>query len=51
LLNAAAGLVVLDAIPFKAATERAREALSSGAAARVLQSWREAARSKKPVTA
>jgi anthranilate phosphoribosyltransferase len=51
LLNAAAALVVADAIPYQEATARARNALESGAAAKALESWRQACRSAVSVEA
>jgi anthranilate phosphoribosyltransferase len=47
LLNAAAGLVVALDIEPKDATERARAALESGAAAESLQSLRRAANARR----
>jgi anthranilate phosphoribosyltransferase len=47
LLNAAAALVVADGIEPRLAAERAREALASGAAARVLESWRRSADARR----
>ena len=47
VLNAAAALVVADDLAPKAATERVREILSTGAAHRLLDRWRAVARSKK----
>jgi anthranilate phosphoribosyltransferase len=45
LLNAAGALVVADRLEPRQATERAREALDSGAARRVLETWRRIAES------
>ena len=48
LLNAAGALVVADGMEPRAATERARDALDSGAARRALDTWREAAGARRP---
>jgi anthranilate phosphoribosyltransferase len=51
LLNAAAGLVVALGIEPKAAAERARSVLASGAATDALNRLRKAAMLRKPVAA
>jgi len=48
LLNAAGALVVADGLEPRRATERAREALDSGAARRVLETWRRTAEARRP---
>jgi anthranilate phosphoribosyltransferase len=47
LLNAAATLVVVENIPYKTATEKARGILESGAAKRKLEQWRAVAQRQK----
>ena len=47
LLNAAATLVVVEDIPFKTATEKARHLVTSGAAKQKLDQWRAAAQRQK----
>ena len=47
LLNAAAALVVAEGLEPRAALERARETVTSGAAQRTLQRWREVAQQNK----
>lgn len=47
LLNAAAALVVADEMEPKAAAERARALVDSGAAGRLLDRWRDVAQKKK----
>jgi anthranilate phosphoribosyltransferase len=47
LLNAAGALVVADGLEPRLAAERAREALDSGAAARVLDAWRRTAEARR----
>ncbi len=48
LLNAAGALVVAESIEPKAAAERVREALDSGAARRTLETWRRTAEALRP---
>ncbi len=48
VLNAAAALVVADDLPPKAATDRVKEILASGAAKRLLARWREVVGTRKP---
>jgi anthranilate phosphoribosyltransferase len=48
LLNAAGALVVADHMEPRAAAERARDALDSGAAQRALDAWRKAATARSP---
>jgi anthranilate phosphoribosyltransferase len=48
LLNAAGSLVVADSMEPRAAAERAREALDSGAARRLLETWRRTAEARRP---
>lgn len=50
LLNAAGALVVADSMEPRAAAERAREAVDSGAARGALETWRRAAESRRPRT-
>ncbi|HEY3498648.1 MAG TPA: anthranilate phosphoribosyltransferase, partial [Polyangiaceae bacterium] len=47
VLNAAAALVVAEGLAPRAAADRAREAIESGAARRVLERWRDAARARR----
>jgi anthranilate phosphoribosyltransferase len=47
LLNAAAALVVAESMEPRAAAERAREALDSGAARRALETWRRTADARR----
>jgi len=47
VLNAAAALVVADGIEPRAAADRAREALESGAARRVLEDWKRVAKAER----
>ncbi len=47
ILNAAAALVVADDMTPRAAADRAREVLASGAAHRLLETWRSAALQRK----
>jgi anthranilate phosphoribosyltransferase len=48
LLNAGAALVVAEGLDPKAAVERARETIASGAALRTLERWRELAAAERP---
>jgi len=48
LLNAAGALVVADGMEPRAAAERAREALDSGAALRALETWRRTTAARRP---
>jgi anthranilate phosphoribosyltransferase len=50
VLNAAAALVVAESIEPKHAADRARESLESGAARRVLETWKRIASSRRPST-
>jgi anthranilate phosphoribosyltransferase len=50
VLNAAAALVVAEGIEPKVAADRARESLASGAARRVLETWKRIASSRRPST-
>ncbi|HVU02729.1 MAG TPA: anthranilate phosphoribosyltransferase [Polyangiaceae bacterium] len=51
LLNAAAAVAIAEDVPPKAATERVRAAISSGAARRTLERFREASQAKKKAAA
>jgi anthranilate phosphoribosyltransferase len=48
VLNAAGALVVADGMEPRAAAERARESIDSGAAGRVLETWRRTAEARRP---
>jgi anthranilate phosphoribosyltransferase len=48
VLNAAAALVVADGIDPRRATDKARESLESGAARRVLETWKRIAAARRP---
>jgi anthranilate phosphoribosyltransferase len=50
LLNAAAALVVAEGLAPRAALDRAREALESGAARNLLETWRGAALARRPAS-
>ncbi len=50
VLNAAAALVVAGDLAPRAAVDRVRQALETGAAARALESWRNAAGKRRPAT-
>jgi anthranilate phosphoribosyltransferase len=50
VLNAAAALVVAEGIDPKRAADRARESIESGAARRVLETWKRIASSRRPST-
>jgi anthranilate phosphoribosyltransferase len=50
VLNAAAALVIAEGIEPKRAADRARESLESGAARRVLDTWKRVATARRPST-